>query len=370
MLIVEPSRLALKHLNILKDNIAYALKLKGITCKNIEEDRPLLTLAIDGDEVDALYTLAYIPGVAYACIAEESSKEFGLLLNRATDVIKGIMHRDERFKVEVIGYVKDKDYMPRDLEFALTASLLAELSSLNVRPSAKHADDYADRLLRIYIASNSAYICKLSKQGVNGSPIGSNGYALCSIYNGLSALSCLSIILNGFRPKILLIYDEDDPNSLRLDAKLTAYIARYIAVDELNLSYTSIKSSIIGKGIALDILNAYILDIFSNAIDEKRIVLPFTSMHEISIVEHIVRSIAKDKFVLLPLMFMHSIYDEYIGIYCSKDIDAIMHTHDNDYKHHDIINYARECAANIRSISVKVSQTLMHDIIDTIMRSK
>ena len=366
MLIVEPSRLALKHLNILKDNIAYALKLKGITCKNIEEDRPLLTLAIDGDEVDALYTLAYIPGVAYACIAEESSKEFGLLLNRATDVIKGIMHRDETFKVEVIGYDKDKDYMPRDLEFALTASLVAELSSLNVRPSAKHADD-ADRLLRIYIASNSAYICKLSKQGVNGSPIGSNGYALCSIYNGLSALSCLGIILNGFRPKILLIYDEDDPNSLRLDAKLTAYLAKYIAVDELSLSYTRIKSSIIGKGIALDILNAYILDIFSNAIDARRIALPFTSIHEISIVEHIVSSIAKDKFVLLPLMFMHGIYDEQIGIYCSKDIDAIMHTH-NDYKHHDIINYARECAVNIRSISVKVTQTLMHDIIDTIMR--
>ncbi len=368
MLVVEPSRVALKHVNILKDNIAYALKLKGIRCKSIEEDRPLLTLAIDGDEVDALYALAYIPGVAYACIAEESSKEFGLLLNRATDVIKGIIHRDERFKVEVIGYDKDKDYMPRDLEFALTASLVAELSSLNVRPSAKHnADDNdADRLIRIYIARNSAYICKLSKQGVDGSPVGSNGYALCSIYNGLSALSCLSIILNGFRPKILLIYDKDDPNSLRLDAKLTAYIARYIAVDELNLSYTSIRSSIIGKGIALDILNAYILDIFSNAIDEKRIVLPFTSMHEISIVEHTVRSIAKDKFVLLPLMFMHSIYDEHIGIYCSKDIDAIMHTH-NDIKHDDIINYARECAANIRSISVKVTETLMHDIIDTIM---
>ncbi len=366
MLIVEPSRPALKHLNILKDNIAYALKLKGITCKSIGEDRPLLTLAIDGDEVDALYTLAYTPGIAYACIAEESSKEFGLLLNRAIDVIKGIMHRDERFKVEVIGYAKDKDYMPRDLEFALTASLVAELSSINVRPSAKHD---ADRLLRIYIASNSAYICKLSKQGVNGSPVGSNGYALCSIYNGLSALSCLNIILNGFRPKILLIYDEDNPNSLRLDARLIAYIARYMAVDELSLSYTSIRSSIIGKGIALDILNAYILDIFSNAINEKRIALPFTPMHEISIVEHIVSSIAKDRLVLLPLMFMNSMYDEQLSSYCSKDIDAIMQS-TNNYKHDDIINYARECAVNIRSIKVKVTDTLMHDIIDTIMMNK
>jgi hypothetical protein len=365
MLIVEPSRAALKHINILKDNIAYTLKLKGVTCKSIGEDRPLLTLAIDGDEVDALYALADTPGVAYACIAEESSKEFGLLLNNSIDVIKGIMHKDETFKVEVIGYAKDNDYVPRDLEFALTASLLAELSSINVRPSAK----YADRLLRIYIASNSAYICKLSKQGVNGSPLGSNGYALCSIYNGLSALSCLNIILNGFIPKILLIYDEDNPNSLRLDARLTAYIARYMAVDELSLSYTSIKSSIIGKGIAVDILNAYILDIFSNAINEKRIALPFTSMHEISIVEQVVNSIAKDRLVLLPLMFMHSIYDEQLSSYCSKDIDDIMQSI-HDYKHDDIINYAKECAVNIRSIKVKVTHTLMHDIIDTIMMNK
>ncbi len=363
MLIVEPSRLALKHLNILKDNITHALKLKGIRCNSIKEDRPLLTVDIDGDEVDALYALADIPGVACVCIAEESSKEFGTLINRAVNVIKGIMHKDETFKVEVIGYAKDKDYVPRDLEFALTASLVAELSSLNVRPGVKHVD----RLLRIYIASENAYICKLSKQGVNGSPVGSNGYVLCSIYNGLSVLSCLNLILNGFRPEILLIYDEDEPTSLRLDAKLTAYIARHLAVDELSLSYTSIKSSIIGKGIAVDILNAYILDIFSNARDYKRIALPFTSIHEIGVVEQVINRIAKDKLVLLPLMFMHhyNIYDEQIGSYCIKDIDAIMQS-THDYEHDDIINYARECAGNIRGINVKITQTLMHDIIDTI----
>ncbi len=359
MIVVEPSIPALRHINILKDNIANALKLKGIEC-SIKEDNPLLVLKVGGDEVDALYELARIPGISSVGIAEESSKEFKLLLSKASDTFKGMMHKGESFKVEVIGSAKG--YVARDLEFALTASLVAELSDLNVRPNNRRAD----RVLRVFLANENAYVYKLIKEGVHGSPLGTNGYALCSIYNGISALSCLSLIMNGFRPSILLVYDEDEPSSIRLDARLTAYIARYLAEDTLELSYVAIRSSMVGKGIAVDILNAYLLDILSSIKGEMRIGLPFTPQHDIALVEDIVCKVGNNKMVLLPLLFMdYSIIYRYeeISSYCIKDLSI----QDYSYDEAKLINYAKEYANNVKSINIRVTENLMHDIIDAIV---
>ncbi len=363
MIVVEPS-LPAKHINILKDNIASALRLKGIGC-SIKEDKPLLVVTVDGDEVDALYELTRIHGISTLGIAEESSKEFNLLLREATDTFKGIIHKDESFKAEVIGSAKD--YVSRDLEFALTASLVAELSDLNVRPSNRRAD----RVLRIYLADHNAYVYKLIKEGVHGLPLGANGYALCSIYNCISALSCLALIMNGFRPRLLLVYDEDEPSSIRLSARFTAYIARYLAEDTLNLSYVSIKSSIIGNGIVVDILNAYILDALSSLKGERRIALPFTPSHDMAIVEDVVSRLSSNnnnnnKIILLPLLFMdYSIIYRYeeISSYCIKDLSIQYCSYDEA----KLINYAKECASNVKSINIKVTENLMHDIIDAIV---
>lgn len=363
MIVVEPSLAALKHINILKDNIASTLRRKGIGC-SIKEDKPLLVVTVDGDKVDALYELTRIHGISTLGIAEESSKEFNLLLRKATDTFKGIIHKDESFMVEVIGSAKD--YVSRDLEFALTASLVAELSDLNVRPSNRRVD----RVLRVYLADHNAYVYKLIKEGVHGLPLGANGYALCSIYNGISALSCLALIMNGFRPRLLLVYDEDEPSSIRLSARFTAYIARYLAEDTLDLSYVSIKSSIIGNGIVVDILNAYLLDALSSLNGERRIALPFTPSHDMAMVEDVVSRLSSNnnnnKIILLPLLFMdYSIIYRYeeISSYCIKDLSI----QDCSYDEAKLINYAKECASNVKSINIKVTENLMHDIIDAIV---
>ncbi len=362
MIVVEPSLPALKHINILKDNIAGVLRLKGIGC-SIKGDKPLLVVTVDGDEVDALYELTRIHGISTLGIAEESSKEFNLLLRKATDTFKGIIHKDESFRVEVIGGAKD--YVSRDLEFALTASLVAELSDLNVRPSNRRAD----RVLRVYLADHNAYVYKLIKEGVHGLPLGANGYALCSVYNGISALSCLTLIMNGFRPRLLLVYDEDEPSSIRLSARFTAYIARYLAEDTLDLSYVSIKSSVIGNGIVVDILNAYLLDALSSLKGERRIVLPFTPSHDMAMVEDVVSRLSSNnnnKIILIPLLFMdYSIIYRYeeISSYCIKDLSI----QDCSYDEAKLIKYAKECASNVKSINIKVTENLMHDIIDAIV---
>ncbi len=364
MLLVEPSRLTLKHIDRLQDYIVRVLASNGID-SSVDREGHLLIVDLHNNmnDVDALYALMGVYGISSICVAEKSSNDFSRVLNKALEVARQIIHSNESFKVEVIGHMKD--YVPRDLEFALTASIIAELADRGVSVS-KGKGKYADRVIRIYLTDENAYVCRLCKEGNGGVALGSTD-VLCSVYSGLSALTALRLIMQGFRPYILMLYDEDEPDTLRTNSRLVSYIVSQLQVGEFTLSYStySSKDMSIDCLVTLDLLNASILASSSS----RYVALPLTPIHDTSIVEYSCKILyGSGKVVFMPLMFVDEYEDEGISTYCRRDIDALTHSMsriDKD-KEEKLISYATYSTARVRELRVKVTANLMHDIIDAI----
>ena len=374
MLVVEPSRLTLRYIDRLQDYIVRVLASSGIH-GNVEREGHLLIVDLKGNmnDIDAVYALMRAYGISSICVAEQSSSNFSVVLSKALEVARQIIHSNESFKVEVIGYAKD--YVPRDLEFALTASIIAELADRGVSVSksdskskggGRYRSKYADRVIRIYLTDENAYVCRLCKEGKGGVALGSTD-VLCSVYSGLSALTTLRLMMQGFRPYILMLYDKDEPDTLRRNSRFVSHIASYLPVDELTLSYTSYSSNDMDMDglVTLDLLNVSILASSSS----RYVALPLTPIHDTSIVEYACKTLySSGKVVLMPLMFIDEYEDEGISTYCMRDIEELTRstsTIDKD-KEKRLSSHANSYTARIKELKVKVTANITHDIIDAI----
>ncbi len=397
VVVVEPTQFASSRLDVLKSNIMAVLDAHE-RC-SIKQDGHLLLLDVD-EPVDAMYALTNVFGIRSIGIADIADKKLDSLVDAIVSVGKHIIHSNERFHVEVLGSAKG--IVTRDVEFAATAALLSELSMLNVKPSSKGYD----RLIRVYIADEGAYVCRIYRDGAGGLPVGSNGYALCSVYDCISAVAAYVLAEHGFYPSIIVVYSED--GMLRRVAKKIEVIARMLPRKSIELRYTyytprsndvdssnkyhyHYKNTVL-TSLLLDRLvrvsdmgsksnnsNSIASSIGSNTSSSNNnnsnssssiIALPLSSLHSMDFINSVMRRVSC-RNVIFPLMFSNYLlhYSRIFGVDCVREIQDISKSTESIAVDDSYIGeYVEECINNMHTLEVKLSPNMVHDIIDGIRR--
>ncbi|MFQ5921132.1 MAG: hypothetical protein ACE5JV_03855, partial [Nitrososphaerales archaeon] len=204
LLLIFPSPLAANRIPTLQASIEQALEASNSKLREILPDGSLMVFEVD-DPVKAASIVSALFGVERVAVARESSDKFDRLVDAIVRAGKSMMNEGDAFAIRVVS--NRVEYVGRDVEFAATASLTAELSRLNVRPA---SEETANKLIDVYVSPSSAYVCLFIDKGLGGLPAESQGEEmLCSMHNALSALSCMMAIRCGFSPRILLLKTDD-----------------------------------------------------------------------------------------------------------------------------------------------------------------
>jgi hypothetical protein len=96
-------------------------------------------------------------------------------------------------------------YKEKDIEFASSGQLAAEVSTRGARPV--RSRDIVDKLVQSYINKKYASVCIETTSSLGGIPFGSQyNHVTCSMHNQLSVSSCMASMRCGFLPEILLPY--------------------------------------------------------------------------------------------------------------------------------------------------------------------
>ncbi|MEM2923249.1 MAG: hypothetical protein QW560_02395 [Candidatus Nitrosocaldus sp.] len=373
LIVVEPSQFASSRLDTLRANIIAALDTHGMEY-SIKQDGHLLILDVD-EPVDAMYALMDVFGIRGIGIAETVDKELDSLVSAIVSAGKDVIHSNERFHVEVIGSANG--LVARDVEFAATAVLISELSMLNVKPSSR---DY-DRLIRVYISDENAYVCRLYRDGADGLPVGSNGYALCSVYDCVSAVAAYMLAKHGFYPSIVAIYT--DEQRLRRVARSIGIIARMLPRKSIELRYTyyTPKSKDYTHGYkhddTLTVVASLLLDRLAGVSDvgsnnSNSIALPLSSsLHSIDFINK-VREMMNCRNIMFPLMFSSDLlnYSKIFGVECVREMHAISRYTTGVVDDERVHGYVEECVSNMHTLEVSLNPNMVHDIIDGIRKGK
>lgn len=373
LMVVEPTPFTSSRLERLRANIMATLDAHGIKC-GIEQDGHLLVLSVD-EPVDAMYALEHVFGIRSVCIADVAENGLNPLVDAILRVGKDTMHRDERFHVEVLG--STKGLVARDVEFAATAALLSELSSLGVKPSSK----YYDRLIRVYISDENAYVCRLCREGAGGLPVGSNGHVLCSVYDCISAVAAYALAEHGFYPSIVVVYKDDE--MLRRVAKRIGVIAGMLPKKSIELRYTyyTPRSDYGSSGehdhhhyYNITLVASLLLDRLTRVLDTGSIIaLPLSSsLHSMDFINS-VRGRMNSKDVILPLMFSSDLLhrSSIFGVECLNEVQAISRYNESGVVYDEHVDeYVEECMSNMHTLEVVMNPNIVHDIIDGIRKGK
>ena len=371
VLLVFPSAFTVNKISYLQSSIKNALEASNIKCKDMFVDGSLIIADVD-DAVAAASIVADLFGVDKVAIAIKTSNKFNDLVFAIVDVGKKIIHDGETFAVRVDA--NKTEYVGRDVEFAATASLMGELSKLNVKAV---NEQVCNKLLYAYVSQNSAYVCMFIDKGLNGLPLGSqNEQLLCSLHNNLSALSCLMIIKCGFNPKVVLL--KTDEESFRESAKNLELIARRLGKKKMQLDIATADIANNGSQMLVrEKLSSMILARLSARYNIRNIALPLsTTVFPSWFVSDIVSDVAKVAVPWLPLMFMSDELYSNADLLGLKDfitgIDSIRKTDFDADKYAQVMktinlqDIVDRAIKSIKTVDLEMGPNYLHDIIDLV----
>lgn len=372
VLLVFPSTFSTNKIGDLKSTIKNALESHDLECDDIVLDNGLLLVDIK-DAVTAASIVSDLFGVDKVAVANKTSSKFAELVAAIVDAGKKILHEGETFAVKVTA--NNKDYVGRDVEFAATASLIGELSKLNI----KAVDEQeCNKLIYVHLSKNSAYVCLFVDKGMNGLPLGSqNEHLLCSLHNSLSALSCLMAVKCGFNSKLVLIKINED--NFREGAKHVELIAKRLGKKRIKLDIATFEISNNGSQLlAVEKLSSVLLAKLSSQYKIKNIALPLsTAIFPAWFISDIVRDVAKVATPWLPLMFMSDeLYTNAKNLGLKEahltEINSTSRTSFDADKYAqlmktiDLEDVIGNALRSMKTIDLEVGPNYLHDILDSI----
>jgi hypothetical protein len=325
--------------------------------------------------VEAASTAAEMFGIDKVAIAKRVTNGFTNIVKTIVNTGKQIILPREKFFVKVeVDHNTKLNYVGRDVEFASSGDLTANLSSIAAQPAKNEYD--ADKIILSYIGKNSAYVCIQIDKAPGGLPFGSqNEKVVCSIHNTLSALSCLMAVQCGFIPEILILYT--DYNDLKENVKLVGYIYNRISVKKHKIRIARVDipddANYCLKFILQESVSVRILTLLA----EKGLVIPLSAaIHPPWFVEATIKKIGfTGKMPWMPLMLMtDSIYHnaKYVGLEDKiSTIEAIIRNSvlkKEEYKKYEkkIDILSKAAIKNMKTISLNIGPNYLHDIIDSI----
>ena len=201
--IVFPSIFAQNKINSLISNIKKILKIKNLKFQAIRREDSIIVV----DANDPVFTSSAINllfGIERVAIAKQVENEFNTVVSSITKIGSNLLLKGDKFYVKIEGY--STGYLPKDLEIATTSSLIEKTTKLGAKPGTENNND---KVLYTFLTKKHAYVCIYTDKGLGGIPYNSqNEKIVCSIFDELSAISCLETIKQGYDVKIVIFYNK------------------------------------------------------------------------------------------------------------------------------------------------------------------
>ena len=201
--IVFPSIFAQNKINSLISNIKKILKIKNLKVQAIRKEDSIIVV----DANDPVFTSSAINllfGIERVAIAKQVENEFNTVVSAITKIGSNLLLKGDKFYVKIEGY--STGYLPKDLEIATTSSLIEKTTKLGAKPGTENNND---KVLYTFLTKKHAYVCIYTDKGLGGIPYNSqNEKIVCSIFDELSAISCLETIKQGYDVKIVIFYNK------------------------------------------------------------------------------------------------------------------------------------------------------------------
>jgi len=201
--IVFPSIFAQNKINSLISNIKKILKIKNLKFQDIRKEDSIIVVAAN-DPVFTSSAINLLFGIERVAIAKQVENEFNTVVSAITKIGSNLLLKGDKFFVKIEGY--STGYLPKDLEIATTSSLIEKTTKLGAKPGTENNND---KMLYTFLTKKHAYVCIFTDKGLGGIPYNSqNEKIVCSIFDELSAISCLETIKQGYDVKIVVFYNK------------------------------------------------------------------------------------------------------------------------------------------------------------------
>lgn len=202
--VVFPSIFAQNKIDALMSNIKKILKIQNQNFEKIKKDDSIIIVEAN-DPVFASSSINLLFGIKKIAIAKQVKNEFEILVSEITKIGSNLLLKGDTFYVKVEG--ESKGYLPKDVEFSATSSLIEKTTKLGAKPG---TEDKHEKLLYTYLTRSNGYVCIFTDKGNGGIPNNfQNEKVICCIYDELSAVSCLETIKEGFEVKIIVCYNKE-----------------------------------------------------------------------------------------------------------------------------------------------------------------
>lgn len=237
--VIFPSIFAQNKINVLMTNIKKILKIQNQGFQKIRKDDSIIVVKAN-DPVFASSTINLLFGIDKVAIAKEIKNEYEVLVSAITKIGSNLLLKGDTFYVKVEG--QSKGYLPKDVEFAATSSLIEKTSKLGAKPG---TEDKHDKLLYTYLTKSNAYVCIFTDDGNGGIPNNfQNEKIICCIYDELSAVSCLETIKEGFEVKIIVCYNKE--SDLLKFVKILNNLIPHMLKSKIELEFFHVEISDVG----------------------------------------------------------------------------------------------------------------------------
>lgn len=237
--VIFPSIFAQNKINVLMSNIKKILKIQNQGFQKIRKDNSIIIVEAN-DPVFASSTINLLFGIDKVAIAKEIKNEYEVLVSEITKIGSNLLLKGDTFYVKVEG--QSKGYLPKDVEFAATSSLIEKTAKLGAKPG---TEDKHDKLLYTYLTKLNAYVCIFTDNGNGGIPNNfQNEKIICCIYDELSAVSCLETIKEGFEVKIIVCYNKE--SDLLKFVKILNSLIPHMLKSEIELEFFHVEISDVG----------------------------------------------------------------------------------------------------------------------------
>ena len=234
LVVVFPSVFAKNKINPLMNNIKKILKINDQQYSRIKRDDSVITVEAN-DPVFASTAINLLFGIQRVAIAKQVKNSFDTLVSEITKIGSNLLLKGEKFYVRVDG--DSSGYTTKDVEIAVTSSLIEKTVKLGSKPG---SEEKHDKLLYTYLTKSNGYVCIFSDKGHGGIPSNFKSEKIvCCVYDELSAVSCLETIKEGFEIKIIVCYRQES-EVLNLVKMLNQILPRLIK-SKIELEFFKVK---------------------------------------------------------------------------------------------------------------------------------
>lgn len=346
--------------------LARALRKWGTArAEGTEDDddcNSFVVLETDGNSHRTIQEIAGTFGVAKVSMAIECESQFTATSKAIAEVGRRTVMPGQSFFVKA-HLLKRRDFAARDLEFAATGALAAELAGA---ASPARNEEGATTTITAYVGRTRAFVSLREYEGAGGALAGSLGRASCAITGPLSLASGIAACKAGFvLQELLLLYSGE--GDLYRNAKLARSLAEKTGAKRQKITIAkattahaqddeSAKSAI--TMLQLDLAAARMMIMLSKTWS-KNVILPLSlAVHPQWFIEMVMRVVHDaGKVPFAPLMFSERDAKEK-GKYDDDDAKRVTRQ--------EFVKLEKMLLGKPRRVSLEVGPDYLHDIIDSI----